>query len=598
LKKRISFLLIFILFQFILNANDVILEDAKRCTGELICVNALVKEIGQLESDSLRFETYMEVGNIFGRKGKYEMALFFYDKMNHGLGESDLEKKSSVAAMKGKAHLYSGDLEQAYHYFSEQLSWSEKTGEKNRIAVAKTNLGNVHRKKGEVDLSINNFHESISLLEEVNDIERLGMPYMLLGILYGMQDNEKKAIDAFRQAVYYFELANNQSDAAASKVNLANAFISINEPDSAIFYLNNAIPVFEANDELRELCNANTQLARAYGIMGNDQKALTAVIEATAMAEQLNIPTQLAYNYRLLSKTYRALGKPELAVTTAKKSMAEHEKIGINDEYHRSLNELAQAYGESGNYKKAFEYAEQSRILSDSLFNEQREYEMEKAEEKFEAERKAIEIAIIEGERNLEKVKRSRFQLLALLILLSALAGIGFLIFKNRKEKQQLNAERDIEIAHNKNLELEKVLLQKDLFQKKRELVSNTLLISKKNEFLKSLLEQIESGAYEPKKVKRLVQSELQSDADWDDFIAAFRDSHQNFIQGLFEIESRLSKTELRLACLLKMNLQAKEIASLLNISHEGVKKAKYRLKKRLHLDSSYDLQGYLLALS
>jgi DNA-binding CsgD family transcriptional regulator len=46
----------------------------------------------------------------------------------------------------------------------------------------------------------------------------------------------------------------------------------------------------------------------------------------------------------------------------------------------------------------------------------------------------------------------------------------------------------------------------------------------------------------------------------------------------------------------MKMNLTAKELAALLNVTPDGIKKARYRLRKKLNLGSDVDIQEYLLA--
>ena len=48
---------------------------------------------------------------------------------------------------------------------------------------------------------------------------------------------------------------------------------------------------------------------------------------------------------------------------------------------------------------------------------------------------------------------------------------------------------------------------------------------------------------------------------------------------------------------LLKMNLSSKEIANILNISAEGVKKARHRLRKKLGLQSSDSLEGIIMEI-
>ena len=58
-----------------------------------------------------------------------------------------------------------------------------------------------------------------------------------------------------------------------------------------------------------------------------------------------------------------------------------------------------------------------------------------------------------------------------------------------------------------------------------------------------------------------------------------------------------MTKNDLRLAALLKMNLSSKEIASVLNITMEGVKKARQRFRKKLELSSEDSLENFVIQL-
>ncbi len=48
----------------------------------------------------------------------------------------------------------------------------------------------------------------------------------------------------------------------------------------------------------------------------------------------------------------------------------------------------------------------------------------------------------------------------------------------------------------------------------------------------------------------------------------------------------------------MKMNLTSKEIANILNISNDGIKKARYRLRKKLDLETKDSLEEFVMALS
>jgi len=69
----------------------------------------------------------------------------------------------------------------------------------------------------------------------------------------------------------------------------------------------------------------------------------------------------------------------------------------------------------------------------------------------------------------------------------------------------------------------------------------------------------------------------------------------QDFLDRLREEFGSFTKSEMRLIALLKMNLSSKDIANTLRISAEGVKKARYRLRKKMGLSREQDIQDYLL---
>ena len=48
---------------------------------------------------------------------------------------------------------------------------------------------------------------------------------------------------------------------------------------------------------------------------------------------------------------------------------------------------------------------------------------------------------------------------------------------------------------------------------------------------------------------------------------------------------------------LLKMNLSSKEIANILNISLDGIKKARQRLRKKMDINSDQSLEAVIIAI-
>lgn len=80
-------------------------------------------------------------------------------------------------------------------------------------------------------------------------------------------------------------------------------------------------------------------------------------------------------------------------------------------------------------------------------------------------------------------------------------------------------------------------------------------------------------------------------------FFINFEKLYPDFKNKILNKSPNLTANELKLAAFLKLNVSSKEIANILNITSESVNKARYRLRKKLNLDTKEDLSTYILNL-
>lgn len=67
-----------------------------------------------------------------------------------------------------------------------------------------------------------------------------------------------------------------------------------------------------------------------------------------------------------------------------------------------------------------------------------------------------------------------------------------------------------------------------------------------------------------------------------------------DYTRRLQDTYPQLTSSDIRLCCYIKMGLSSKEIAPLINISFKSVEMARYRLRKKLGLETSTSLSDYL----
>ncbi len=180
------------------------------------------------------------------------------------------------------------------------------------------------------------------------------------------------------------------------------------------------------------------------------------------------------------------------------------------------------------------------------------------------------------------------------------------MVLKQRKEL--IRKDNEIEFLAQKSqgeiTRLENEKLEAELRHMNKELGTSTVLILNKNEFISKVKDNLKGIANKSadeissKELSRIVhdiEGNLSSDADWEHFQVHFDKVHGDFSRRFRATNSTLSPQDMKLSAYLRMNLSTKEIANLLNISVRGVEISRYRLRKKLKLERSSNLQEYIL---
>lgn len=175
---------------------------------------------------------------------------------------------------------------------------------------------------------------------------------------------------------------------------------------------------------------------------------------------------------------------------------------------------------------------------------------------------------------------------------------------KNLRKEEQIKIETERRAEQQRMQELKSQVLESELQNKNNELTLQTTVLVKRNQATQALLEELDKqkealGDRYPNKLytrmKTLMEDTLNDPADWKLFESYFNSAHQNFIDRLRQQYADITTGDLRICCLLRMNLSTKEIASLLNVSVRAVELRRYRLRKRLSLEGDTNLVDFLL---
>lgn len=198
--------------------------------------------------------------------------------------------------------------------------------------------------------------------------------------------------------------------------------------------------------------------------------------------------------------------------------------------------------------------------------------------------------------------------LLLLLLSIFILTINKYVLIRHKKylevqfeHQNQLNRKEEA-LRHEKKLnEIQKNQHQQALKNKTKELANTAMELTKKNEMLMKLKEELnyfKSEIIDKSRYNKLlgrIDKHLKDSKDWELFESNFNEIHDSFFRELHKLHpEKLTPKDLKLCAYLKMNLSSKEIAPLMGISIRGVEIHRYRLRKKLELSTDQNMNEYL----
>ncbi|WP_147678240.1 7TM diverse intracellular signaling domain-containing protein [Algibacter pacificus] len=89
----------------------------------------------------------------------------------------------------------------------------------------------------------------------------------------------------------------------------------------------------------------------------------------------------------------------------------------------------------------------------------------------------------------------------------------------------------------------------------------------------------------------KLLENSLSTENEWNEFKVKFNELKPEFHKKLLAHQPNLTKSEIRLLTLIKIGYSQKEIANILSIAPDSVKKARSRVRKKMNLPKNVSLR-------
>lgn len=212
----------------------------------------------------------------------------------------------------------------------------------------------------------------------------------------------------------------------------------------------------------------------------------------------------------------------------------------------------------------------------------------------------------MEQNQKANQLKTQRF--ITGIVILSAIVIITLIYFLYQRRNQHLKNLENERLITDQAWHLEKLKsaqLKSEIDSKQRDLSDFAINLSHNYQWARELYEKFQKinltkGRGRAKLLLELeedIRKKIDFNSDTEDFFNRLDLLNDAFYKKLNDNFPNLSKTEKRLCSLIRLKLESQQIANFQNITLASVNTARYRLRKKLGLDESVNLDDFILHL-
>ncbi len=551
----------------------------------------IARSIDYKEGEALAL---LNLGKFHGRQRQLDSIRFYFEKATILYKELDKPEILFDALHRWvRLENLEGQFQNALELSQESMDLANEENNGLMLSDALQRRATIYLDKGEYKLAIEELVKASRILDTLQPPQLVKKAIVDVGIgrtelLLG---NYNGALEMLGQGLKVFIAQNEDMWQAIAYMEIAAVYYDEKKWALSLKNYDAALEISRKNDR-------DDFIAAILGNMGGVHieqeeydKALSYLFEGNRIAEKHGSITNQVISLNDIASAYYGKKDFSNAADYYTRAIILADSIESLDVLSDAYLERARVYEAMKEYKKALEDQKNFQITHDSVYNIAKSEQIEALKTQYETEKKEQQIALQENEIALleEKQRASTLQNILLVLGILALGAVFGLTYYGLRQRMKRNrAVRE--------------KLDAELAFKKKELTTHALHLAKKNEVLESIKQRANELklSESPNGYKELISTinfDQQDDKNWENFTQYFEQVHKDFSKTVKTRYPEITKNELRLMALLKMNLSSKEIATILNISSEGIKKARYRLRKKLDISSEESLQEMVLSL-
>lgn len=533
--------------------------------------------------------------------------LFTFFFIGFGIAVHSQDNSKDQDLFKKAISLKYVNVDSAIYYFNKGYLLNKGKKDTAKTIQILIELADLYGNKVNYGKSYDSYWEALDFADSTKDSVSIANIYRGLGWLYSFYKRDNEALKYYNRSIAINKkLGGSEISNVNNYYSIANLHRVNKEYELVRTYLDSC-KILRKLDVLKfESPYITVEAAYLKAIDGNYNGAIV-LMESTINNFKKNNPAYLVIVYALLGEINSMKGDFNVSLQNYLQSLE------YLNTYKRHLNyrpivygSLADLYFKKKDIATAYNYLKKAKYENDLIFGARSDYNQylleikDKYREGKEEQEQFINEQRIKELEHEDKVKWLQSTILVVSLVFTILFAYVFFRYlrnKHKVEKRIITEQQKIQLQEEK-LKLKRQA--EELEMKNKELTESALRLIEKDEFIEGIEKMIsdKTEVVDLKKIKSSVKNfQVNSNANWEEFETRFVAINQSFYDKLNVDFPQLTQTDQKICALVKLNLPSKHMSKLLGISVESVHSSRYRLRKKLGLSRTDNLEEFINSL-
>jgi len=349
------------------------------------------------------------------------------------------------------------EIDSAVAFSTKALRCYEAQGDSLGKSTMLRQIGTAYLKSGLHVQALPLFQEAYTIAESMKDTAELMGNLMSMAIMQQSRSESQKAVQSLLKARTYAQALGLREKIGIIDNNIGYIYYKAQVYDSARVYYEKSIATSRALGRDLAVVTTLANLGGIYIEAEEYQRAQVYLDEAYEIAQAKDFSYGKGLALRYMATSEASQNRHSNAVELARAGLLAYGEIGRIDYVRDLYFILCQSYEKLNRPDSALVYLKAFHTLNDSIFQSEREQQIQRMEISYAVQQKEVENKLLKAEQAIiqQELANSTYLSIGLIIALALACGWAIAIFRNSQAKKRMNSLLEAQVAaRTKDLEV------------------------------------------------------------------------------------------------------------------------------------------------